>query len=314
MTDILTVTVNPVIDIHYYTEEFVIGRDNIVSCRELFAAGKGMNVSRALQAFGISTEAFLLLGTENASEYLRLAGGYGVPVSYVPAEGAVRENISVNAPDSETRLCSKSFTASPALLSRLSARIVPAAARADAAVFSGSLPRGITQKDFADFVLSIRRAAPHCRIFLDCPSLTIEAAAAIAPFLMKPNAEEAAGLLGLPRSETPSPQAAVLWAEQLCIRGQCAHTVVSCGAAGAAYASKGGASGFLTAPKTERTVSTVGAGDSMLAGIIYGFFHENTADLKSALRWGAAFGSAACLTRGTQPPEQETVLKLLRKL
>lgn len=32
MTDILTVTVNPVIDIHYYTEEFVIGRDNIVSC------------------------------------------------------------------------------------------------------------------------------------------------------------------------------------------------------------------------------------------------------------------------------------------
>ena len=80
MTDILTVTVNPVIDIHYYTEEFVIGRDNIVSCRELFAAGKGMNVSRALQAFGISTEAFLLLGTENASEYLRPAGGYGVPV------------------------------------------------------------------------------------------------------------------------------------------------------------------------------------------------------------------------------------------
>ena len=42
MTDILTVTVNPVIDIHYYTEEFVIGRDNIVFCREFFAAGKGM--------------------------------------------------------------------------------------------------------------------------------------------------------------------------------------------------------------------------------------------------------------------------------
>lgn len=101
-------------------------------------------------------EAFLLLGTENASEYLRLAGSYGVPVSYVPAEGAVRENISVNAPNSETRLCSKSFTASPALLSELSARIFPAADRADAAVFSGSLPRGITQKDFAEFVQSVR--------------------------------------------------------------------------------------------------------------------------------------------------------------
>lgn len=91
---------------------------------------------------------FCCLVQKTLPEYLRLAGSYGVPISYVPAEGAVRENISVNAPDSETRLCSKSFAASPALLSRLSARIVPAAAHADAAVFSGSLPRGITQKEF----------------------------------------------------------------------------------------------------------------------------------------------------------------------
>lgn len=119
MTDVLTVTVNPVIDIHYFTEEFQAGRDNVVSCRKMFAAGKGMNVSRALQAFGISAEAFLLLGRENADEYLRLASGYGVKVSRILTDGSVRENISVNTPAGETRICTNDFSASPAALREL---------------------------------------------------------------------------------------------------------------------------------------------------------------------------------------------------
>ena len=111
MTNIVTVTVNPVIDIHYFTNEFQTGRDNLVSCRKIFAAGKGMNVSRALQTFAISAEAFLLLGGENASEYLQLAADYNVPISWIPAEGSIRENISINTPDTETRICMKNFMA-----------------------------------------------------------------------------------------------------------------------------------------------------------------------------------------------------------
>lgn len=316
MTDIITVTVNPVIDIHYFTNEFQTGRDNLVSCRKIFAAGKGMNVSRALQSFAVSAEAFLLLGGENAAEYLRLAADYNVPISWIPAEGSVRENISINTPDTETRICMKNFMISPALLSKLSTLITQKIKSGTAVVFSGSLPLGITQHDFATFVCSVREAVPTCKIILDCPSLTLDTIALISPFLIKPNQKEAAMLLSAQNTAAQpfSPSEGIRQAEQLCARGNCTHAVVSYGAAGAAYASTAGASGFLAAPEPGPICSTVGAGDSMLAGILYGFLQKNISDLKDALSWGIAFGSAACLTKGTCPPAKETVLKLMHKL
>lgn len=316
MTEVVTVTVNPVIDIHYYMEDFQIGRDNSVSCRNLYAAGKGMNVSRTLHSLGVSTEAVLLLGCENAADYLRLAAPYGVPLSWLSTEGAVRENISVNTPHSETRICSRRFAASPALLPGLSARIVQKAKHSAFVVFSGSLPQGITPKDFSDFVRSVRVAVPDCNIVLDCPSLNPEAISAIAPFLIKPNQEEARALLGLPAAGNAAlcPEEIVLQAEKLRTLGSCTHVVISCGAAGAAYASFGGAAGFLRAPVLGAVASTVGAGDSMLAGILYGLLQDTTQDLKGALSWGIASGSAACQANGTCPPEKEAVLQLMEKL
>ena len=316
MTNIVTVTVNPVIDIHYFTNEFQTGRDNLVSCRKIFAAGKGMNVSRALQTFAISAEAFLLLGGENASEYLQLAADYNVPISWIPAEGSIRENISINTPDTETRICMKNFMASPALLSKLSALMTQKIMPGTAVVFSGSLPGGITQHDFAAFVLSVREAVPACKIILDCPSLTLDTIAFLSPFLIKPNQKEAAMLLGTQSAAAQpfSSSEGIRQAEQLCARGNCTHTVVSYGASGAAYASASGTSGFLPAPHPEPVCSTVGAGDSMLAGILYGFLQKNISDLKNALSWGIAFGNAACLTKGTCPPAKETILKLMHKL
>lgn len=315
MRDIITITVNPVIDIHYFMEDFQTGRDNIVSCRKIFAAGKGMNVSRALQAFGISAETFLALGRENAPEYLQLASDYGVPLSYVSVGGRIRENISINTPVSETRICTKNFAVTPDAFAELRTLIARKTSPEAAIVFSGSLPNGIAQKEFADFALSVKGDFPDRKIILDCPSLSLETIASIAPFLIKPNQSEAMSLLGLRgQAEESLSQKEILSAERLRMLGRCVHVVVSCGAAGAAYASCGGRSGFVSAPDPGTVCSTVGAGDSMLAGILYGFFYKNAPDLRSALSWGVAFGSAACLTRGTCPPEKELVFKLLSEM
>ena len=102
MNGIITVSLSPVIDIHYSADSFDAGKDNVVKSRDIFAAGKAMNVSRALHTVGISAETHMLLGEENASEYLRLASDYAVPLSCITTDGAVRENISVNTPNGET--------------------------------------------------------------------------------------------------------------------------------------------------------------------------------------------------------------------
>ena len=153
MNGIITVTLNPAIDVHYYADKFVKGADNMMSERIDYAAGKGINVSRALKSVGVSAEAFMLLGEENASKYLLLAKDYGVPISSITTSGTVRENISINTPKSETRLCIRGNEVSPAVLPVLASQIVRKLTPDMAVVFSGSLPKGISQGDFISFVM-----------------------------------------------------------------------------------------------------------------------------------------------------------------
>ena len=323
--DICTVLLNPVIDIHYFMDRFEIGRDNLISCRKIFAAGKGMNVSRALHAFGVPCSLFLLLGRENADQYLALSKEYGVPLSYVLTEGAVRENLSVNTPQSETRICRKDYAASPQELTKLAQMLRGKITANSIVVFSGSLPNGISQEMFAGFAASIRQAASNVNIVLDCPDLTLATVKQLSPLFIKPNFNEAMQMLGSGASSDAGadfdPAQAEAAAKRLREAASCQTAVISCGRAGAAFAAGGGqVSGFLKAPPLSGVASTVGAGDSMVAGILYGMLQQarsSAADvfnMPEALLWGVAFGSAACLTEGTCPPGKQEVLQILKTI
>lgn len=316
MNGIITVSLSPVIDIHYSADQFVPGKENYVNSRSIFAAGKAMNVSRGLHEVGISAEVYLLLGQENASEYLRLASDYAVPISCITTDGAVRENISVNTPNGETRICFKNFSISRNILPLLASKIVSKLSDDMAVVFSGSLPDGITQEDFVNFVLLIKNTVPDTKIILDCPTLTADAIREISPFLIKPNHEEASKLSDGFKFDVAQTDKYIETAKNLCQITNCEHLVISCGAFGAAYASRNGVSGFVKAPKIN-ACSTVGAGDSMIAGILYSFIKEisqGTYTLSDAVKWGVAFGSAACLNKGTEPPLAENIFRLYREM
>lgn len=321
MNGIITVSLSPVIDIHYSADNFIVGKDNIVKSRHVFAAGKAMNVSRGLHAVGISAETHILLGEENASEYLRLASDYAVPISCITTDGAVRENISVNTPKGETRICLNNYSITPNILPVFAAKIISKLSENMAVVFSGSLPKGITCADFVKFVLTIKNAVPNTKIVLDCPTLTSEHIKEIKPFLIKPNYEEALKLLknlnfaGFTAEDKKDAENA---AKTLCIHTESSYCVISCGASGAAFASKNGDSGYINAPKINNIAcSTVGAGDSMLAGMLFSFLKENSlhrCTISEAVKWGVAFGSASCLNKGTEPPIAANIFKLYREI
>ncbi len=315
MNGIITVSLSPVIDIHYSADSFEIGKENYVNSRSIFAAGKAMNVSRGLHEVGISAEVHLLLGQENASEYLRLASSYAVPISCITTDGAVRENISVNTNEGETRICFKNYSISPSILPFFASKIVSKLSEDMAVVFSGSLPAGITQEDFVQFVLLIKNIVPNTKIILDCPSLNVDSIRKISPFLIKPNHEEAAKLSNGFKIDEAGTEKTISVAKNLCKITNSEHCVISCGSVGAAYASKTGESGFVKAPKI-KACSTVGAGDSMIAGILYSFIKEiskGTYTLSEAVKWGIAFGSAACLNKGSEPPIAENIFRLYRE-
>ena len=323
MDSIITVTLNPVIDIHYYSDSFTCGIDNVANEVLSFAAGKGMNVSRALGSAGISSEAFVLLGENNAEEYLKLAKDYAVPISCITTSGEVRQNVSINTPNSETRICMKNYSVMPAVLPVLAGQIVRKITEESAVVFSGSMPKGITEDDFVNFVLLIKKTIPEVKIIIDCPTISADNLSIIRPFMIKPNFKEALHLLGIEDyNDTDITKQAISISKDLLNKTNSEHVIISCGSFGAAFSYKLDSniseSGFINAPTVANVLTTVGAGDSMLGGILAEMLKQSHSDAPNdfteAVKWGIAFGSAACMTKGTNPPSYADIVSVFKQI
>ena len=95
-------------------------------------------------------------------------------------------------------------------------------------------------------------------------------------------------------------------ARKLVNQGKCYVVVVSLGSSGAMMVTK--KENYWVAPPAVRKISTVGAGDSMVAGVIYSL--SNGKNLKEAMYYGVACGTAATINPGTQLCKLDDVKKI----
>ena len=157
-------------------------------------------------------------------------------------------------------------------------------------VLSGSLPRGVAP----DLYARLARATPAgCRVVLDTSGPALAAGIAAGPHLVKPNRNELAALTGAPVDDLADLVAA---ARRLVADHGVGAVVVSLGAAGALACDATG--GWLATAPPVRVRSAVGAGDSMVGGLVVAL--DRGDPLPDALRLGVAAGTAAVLTDGTQ--------------
>lgn len=281
---IATVTLNPALDVHYTLREFIIGRENRPEAQKKLAAGKGVNVSRVLKRHGIDATAYMLMGKENGAEYFRLLESYGVSYGYVQVPGSVRENLSMNCPalHQETRLCMKGFSVTPEDGDALIRLVMDQMPIGSYIALCGSLPPGICGADFVRYCKTLRNTGYY--VLVDCPSLTIPELKEIQPWLIKPNEKEAMALLGL--SEQVSGE---ILAQKL--TEIFPQVIVSLGADGLVYANKEQMLRKHALPTDVYT--TVGAGDSLVAGFLYGTVTA-PGDIDKALDYGLAFAAETC--------------------
>ena len=141
---------------------------------------------------------------------------------------------------------------------------------------------------------------------IDSKSFTLEHLFALRPWLIKPNQEEIAEYFGceIRKLEEAAEKAKLLHEKGI------ANAMISLGGDGALLACKEGVF-TVHAPKI-RPVSTIGAGDSSIAGVL-----AAAAEGKSAadcLKTAVAYGTAACLTAGTLPPRREDIHSILSRL
>jgi len=304
MSKIVTVTANPSLD-RTITLAAALQPGEVqaaASARE-DAGGKGINVARVVAAAGVDTVAVLPLAEDDPfSAALRASH---VPARPVPVVGHVRANVTITDPDGvTTKLNLPGATLSPTDVAQLIAAVVDASEGASWLVLAGSLPPGAGDRLYVDITRAVRgrwgASAPRIAVDTSGAALRIVVAEA-SPDLIKPNDEELADLAGVVLEPGTDLAAAVLGVARALVPAKVAAALVTLGADGAVLVNADGA--WQGTPPRIRVVSTVGAGDSSLAGYLLADVAGE--DPAERLRRSIQYGAAAASLPGTQAPRPD---------
>lgn len=282
---ILTITLNPAIDLAYIVPALrVRGADFVrATTRSATAGGKGINVSRVLEELGIaSTAAFTCGGPWGAMLVDLLRSNHFEQIA-LPIAQPTRANVTLLAAASPPF---KFNERGPRVTAKEASVLLTALQKLIAGrrwvVLAGSLPPGLNTNFYARLMRFAHAAG--AQVALDCEGAPMQAALRCRPDLIKPNHAELEGILGRP---VRSRKALVAAIHELIARGA-RRVVVS---AGRNEVIAGDAQGlWCVTPPHITQLSPLGAGDSMVAGLVSALARSTT--LPAALRIGVASGAA----------------------
>ncbi|QZT62984.1 1-phosphofructokinase family hexose kinase [Mycolicibacterium austroafricanum] len=302
---IVTVTANPSIDRTVsLPSPLTRGAVHRVTSVTNQAGGKGVNVAKVLTMAGVDAVAVLPAAANDPLLHaLQIAA---VPYRAVTTGEPARTNLTITEPDgTTTKINEPGATLDAVTLEAFTDAVLDAAGGADWVVMSGSLPPGVPASWYGDVVACL--ASQDCRVAVDTSDAPLAALIGSldrgAPDLIKPNAEELAGVLGLSAQSLEDavlqgdPGPVVAAARQLIDRGIGA-VLATLGAAGAVLVDHNGA--WMATPPPIVPRSTVGAGDSSLAGYVRA--EVGGAVPPQRLQMAVAYGSAAAALPGTTLP------------
>lgn len=300
---ITTVTLNPAIDYAVDADNFEKGRINRCKAGSFRPGGKGINVSLLLSSLGKKTTALGVAAGFTGGEIVRRLeeAGCGADFLFLPG-GCSRINLKIRSREDggtvETDLNGGGPEIPESALEDLGEKL-SSLGEGDALVLAGSLPASLPPDAYAR--LLDRVAGKGVLTVVDTAGEALLCALSRRPFLIKPNLEELGELFGV---ELRDRDAAGEYARLLQEKGA-RNVLVSMGDQGALLVCEDGRRLFCRAVKGE-TVSTVGAGDSLVAGFLYGLDLHGT--LEGALAWGTAAGAATAFTQGIASGEQVKAL------
>jgi 1-phosphofructokinase family hexose kinase len=282
---IVTVTLNPVLDRTLIVPEIHENDVLRASASQQNAAGKGLNVSRALLALGVPSLATGFIGGRTGQTLVDGLNALGIQHDFVTIAGETRTNVVILESESDRYI--KVNEAGPtvteheqlAFLEKAKQLAVPG----DHWIFCGTLPPGIPVDYYQKLISIVQERG--CQAFLDTSGESLVLGSEAAPFLVKPNQDEAEQATGIPvRDEAGAARAARFFLN----RGV-RMVALSLGSQGLLLATEAETVRVHCPHITVR--NPTGAGDALLAGLVYALSSQYP--LEETARWGVACGSAA---------------------
>lgn len=294
MADVLTLTISPTIDISSRVDHVVPERKLRCSRPTSEPGGGGVNVARVLTRFDVDVLALITAGGRSGEALIELLGAEGIALQAISIADATRENITIYEESTtlQYRFCMPGPVLQPDEWQAILRAVGQIEPLPQYLVISGSQPPELPDDAITEVIRIGRERG--MKVVVDTSGPALRAALDEGVFLVKPNLAELASLEGDRWIESDEHLQAS--ARRLVDEGKAEAVVVSLGAAGALAVSREGMS-RIPAPSVPPQ-SKVGAGDSMVGGIVWGLIQGMTV-LEAAVL-GVAAGSAAVMSPGTE--------------
>lgn len=286
---ITTICLNPALDRTVTVDSLVPGQVNRIRQSRTDVGGKGVNVAVVCRRLGLDAQVIGCAGVDGYAKLRAKAKAEDIGCDFHTVEGAIRVNTKVFPLDGSgvTELNEPGPTLTAEDIDVFFDLAIEKTRGSDYVVITGSLPPGCPAHTYRELI-SVLKVPCILDVGGDALRLGVEA----KPFLIKPNHHELAATIGRELHTLEE----IRDAAQTFVNGGVRHVVVSLGKDGALYVGK---EGCFYAPEIPVEVhSTVGAGDTLVGGLIYGLVKHGS--MREGFRAGVAAGTASVMTEGTQ--------------
>ena len=305
--NIVTLTVNPALDKSAKVDGLI--PEQKLSCHsiDLKAGGGGINVSRVLHRLGLPSQCMFTSGGDNGKRLETLLRNEHISTLPIAVATSTRENLSVvdTNTNQQYRFGMPGGILSDSELQDITNVLIKKVQNRDIVVLSGSLNPKMPVDFYAQLIKQLKHKT--VKVVVDTSESALKEAIQHPLCLIKPNQRELALLAGKDFLTNKEQEEVAM---HLVKDRQIEFVAVSMGAKGAFIASNNGIE-YQRSPSIP-VRSTVGAGDSMVAGLIYGM--QQGFSSKEMLKYGVACGSATTMSEGTNLASVEAIQHTLKLL
>jgi 6-phosphofructokinase 2 len=303
--EIVTLTVNSALDKSAHFKGLVA--EQKMRCEEprFDAGGGGINVSKAISRLGGESLAVFTAGGPTGEIIKDLLTTEGIDIDPIAVKNWTRESFVAVDDNTNSQYRFGFPGAAISVVEKDAILLKMQSISPELLVVSGSISEGLSV-DFYKQIAEIAKKT-NIKVVVDTAGKALEKVLETGVYLIKPNVGELAKLVGVESLEMEEVNQA---AKQIIAKGGAEIVVVSLGPQGAVLVTKD-AYEYVSAPNVVKK-STVGAGDSMVGGMVWALSQNKT--LKEVIRWGVACGSAATMNEGTQLFKKEDAQRLFEWL
>ncbi|MCB0527481.1 MAG: 1-phosphofructokinase family hexose kinase [Saprospiraceae bacterium] len=299
---IVTLTLNPALDKSASVEHLAPEKKLRCTAPQTDAGGGGINVSRGIKRLGGESTAVFPIGGANGALLRRIVDQLGIECRTVDMPGETRENISIL--EKQTGMQYRFTMPGQEMTAAQAAKCLDTVKtlQPDYLVASGSLPPGLKENFYSEVAACAQQIG--ARLILDTSGPALQSAVGEGVYMLKPNLAELSALAGVDQLEMNQVDDAAI---SIISQGKCEVVVVSLGSQGALLVTRDGFE-HIPAPMVPKK-STVGAGDSMVAGMVWALSQGKS--MREMAQTGVACGTAATMNPGTELFHRNDVTRLL---